>query len=124
MTAFGATVALLMLLTGHKPRVFAGRYIYFKFNRLSGFGFEGGPFFFVAQDAEYLELMQHEAGHGLQNIILGPLMPLLVSVPSAARYWYREWCHKYRPEKPLPPYDAVWFEGWATRLGKRHYPNG
>ena len=29
----------------------------------------------------------HEHGHGLQNIIFGPLTPFVICIPSAVRYW-------------------------------------
>lgn len=65
----------------------------------------------------------HEWGHGIQNIILGPLMPFLVAIPSCIRYWYRELLVRSGEKKyaDLPDYDSIWFEGWATKLGKKYY---
>ena len=56
---------------------------------------------------------RHEFGHSLQNLIFGPFMLFVVSIPSAIRYHYQNW----RTKKGLPnkEYDAVWFEGTATK---------
>lgn len=120
LTLFGALVALALLVSGHKPKVFH-YYVYFEVGEGWG-GFEAGPFFVTNKNAS-LSIRQHEAGHGLQNIMLGPLMPFLVSIPSAARYWYREIVVRTGKKKAsdLPPYDSIWFEGWATRLGKKYF---
>ena len=58
---------------------------------------------------------RHEFGHSLQNLIFGPLFPFLVAIPSAIRYHYQN----YRCKKGLPnkEYDAIWFEGMATKWG-------
>jgi hypothetical protein len=50
-------------------------------------------------------------------------MPFLVAIPSFIRYWYRELLVRSGEKKyaDLPDYDSVWFEGWATKLGKKYY---
>lgn len=60
---------------------------------------------------------RHEFGHSLQNLIFGPLFPFIVAIPSAIRYHYQN----YRSKKGLPnkEYDAIWFEGQATRWGTK-----
>lgn len=68
-------------------------------------------------------IKQHEAGHGVQNIMFGPLMPFLVSIPSAIRYWHREYIYrtnriKYRK---LPSYYSIWFERDATDYGMIYF---
>lgn len=122
MTLFGALVAAALIVTGHKPKRFH-YLIYFEVGRGWG-GFECGAFFVVNRGAS-LHLKQHEAGHGIQNIILGVFMPFVVSIPSAIRYWYREYLVKSGKKRysELPSYDSMWFEGWATALGKNHFPN-
>ena len=122
LTLFGTVVALGCLITGHKPHRFY-QHIYFSFG-VGGWGFEAGPFFFVSKDSENdLKLKQHESGHGIQNLIFGPLMPIIVCIPSCIRFWYREWLVKYKGKRysDLPPYDSIWFEGWATQLGQKYY---
>lgn len=46
-------------------------------------------------------------------------MPFVISIPSAIRYWYREILSRvdFQKYKQLPDYDAIWFEGQATRWG-------
>lgn len=87
MTMFGCLCALGLLITGHKPKLFHQN-IYFEVGEDWG-GFEAGCFFFCCKNSS-LHLMQHESGHGLQNLVLGPFMPFVVSIPSCIRYWLRE----------------------------------
>lgn len=58
---------------------------------------------------------RHEYGHALQNLIFGPFMLFIVTIPSVIRYHYQN----YRAGKGLEnkPYDAIWFEGTATAWG-------
>ena len=118
MTLCGAVVALALMVTGHRPRRFHCL-VYFEVGSGWG-GFELGAFFVVCRDAG-LSTKQHESGHGIQNLIFGPFMPFVVSIPSAIRYWYRYAKEKRGLAHTLPPYDAIWFEGWATRLGKKYF---
>lgn len=123
MTLVGLIITIGCLITGHKPHRFH-KSIYFVFGT-GGWGFNAGPFFFISTDStDSLSMKQHEAGHGIQNLIFGPLMPFVVAIPSAIRFWYREWLVNSGREKPwnLRPYDSMWFEGWATSLGKKYYP--
>lgn len=85
-TLYGCIVALFLLFVGVKPRHFYQN-IYFEIGEGWG-GLEAGPFFLVDRGAT-LYLKQHEAGHGIQNIIFGPLTPFLITIPSAVRYWLR-----------------------------------
>lgn len=47
--------------------------------------------------------------------MMGPLFIFIVAIPSACRYHYQN----YRSSKGLPneDYDAIWFEGTATKWG-------
>ena len=119
MTAIGFVVALFCLITGHRPYRL-GPNIYFKVGNGWG-GFECGPFFVVCKDTKTTQY--HEAGHGLQNLIWGPLMPFVISIPSAIRYWYREYLVRFKGKKrwDLPYYDSIWFECQATRWGEKVY---
>ena len=179
MTWTGAFIALVMLLSRHAPQKL-GPNVYFEVG-LGWGGMEYGAFFFVAKDASDKTRL-HEAGHGIQNLVLGPLMPFLVCIPSALRYWMRNcktlagkrvfsgavcliialfgaagmiaaailglsggvWAlfgvglfvavyaaalgvwmlafeiPKYR-HGAYVPYDGIWFEASATRLGERYY---
>lgn len=119
MTSIGAIAALFLLVTAHKPKQFHGL-VYFEVGKNWG-GFNCGPFFFVCSNHS-LHTKQHESGHGLQNIMLGPVMPI-ISVWSAIRYWSRRIivATGKKKESDLPPYDSIWFEGWATRLGEKYF---
>lgn len=119
LTIVGGIVTLVLFLFGFRPKVF-GYSIYIEVGRHWG-GLNLGGFFFIQKDGN-LHLKQHEYGHGFQNIFLGPLMPFLIAIPSAIRYHYR----KYQRAKgrPLKPYEAIWFEKWATDLGKKYDKDG
>lgn len=65
----------------------------------------------------------HEYGHGLQNLKWGPLMPFVISIPSAVRYWYRRLRYTNKGLPAPTNYDSIWFEGQATELGKRAASN-
>ena len=88
-------------------------------------GFNLGCVFLVsrvaARDTSYgNHTRAHESGHGLQNMILGPFMLFIITIPSVIRYWYRNWMFKHNADKPLPSYDAIWFEGQASALGVKY----
>lgn len=120
MTFIGAVVALVLLIAGKKPQRI-GPNIYFRVGKHWG-GVELGPFFLVDSTAGK-HTVCHECGHGIQNCIWGPLMPFVICIPSATRYWYREYLYKYNIEKyrEQPDYDAIWFEGQATKWGEEVY---
>jgi hypothetical protein len=109
----GGMIAFVLIGMGHKPKTF-GYAIYFEIGHNWG-GVNFGGFFFVQKNAS-MHLKRHEYGHSFQNMMLGVFMPLLVTIPSAIRYHYRN----YRRAKghSLPPYDHFWCESWATRLGE------
>lgn len=114
MSLLGAATSLVLLIMGYKPKKF-GHSIYFEVGKGWG-GLELGYFFIVCEDCSYYTLC-HEHGHGFQNCVFGPLMPFLVCIPSAIRYWYRE--IKVRLGGRLyTDYDDIWFEGQATELGE------
>lgn len=77
-----------------------------------------GGYTTVCPDEDWFQhTRKHEFGHSLQNLIFGPLFPFIVAIPSAIRYHYQN----YRSKKGLPnkEYDAIWFEGTATRWGTK-----
>ena len=118
MTTIGVVVLLVTLPFG-KFEIYHGR-IYKRIGKNWG-GVELGCFFLCDNSAdEYI--LAHESGHGLQNCLWGPLMPFVICIPSAIRYWYREFIWYFNREKfnKLPEYDAIWFEGQATKWGKKY----
>ena len=120
MTIIGAFAAFGLLISKHKPYRL-GPNIYFKVGENWG-GVNFGPFF-ITDSTPTDHTRMHEAGHGLQNILYGPLFPFIVAIPSATRYWYREyiWRHRRTEYWDLPDYDAIWFEGQATKWGTKIY---
>lgn len=174
MSTLGLVVSLFLLITGHRPDYFHNR-IYFKVGKRWG-GLELGCIF-LTDSSPTLHLLQHEAGHGIQNIIFGPLVIFISFLPSAIRYWLREmetqkskyiytsilciviciigiglitlgyfFCKaliwigtgitiygiiifmwlvireipKYA-NNAYVPYDGIWFEAQATRLGEKNF---
>ena len=118
MTAIGLVVLLVTLPFG-KFGIYHGR-IYKRIGKNWG-GLELGCFFLCDKTAGE-HTIAHECGHGLQNCLWGPLMPFVICIPSAIRYWYREFVWRFNKEKfnKLPDYDAIWFEGQATKWGKKY----
>ena len=112
-------LTILVLLPFGKLHTYHGR-LYMRIGKNWG-GVELGCFFLCDETAGE-HTLAHECGHGLQNCLWGPLMPFVVCIPSAARYWYREYIWRTNKEKywKLPPYDAAWFEGQATKWGEQY----
>ena len=119
-TFLGAIVALVVLITGHKPKRFHYN-IYFEVGNGWG-GVSMGAFFFVSRNASN-RLKQHEAGHSIQNLMWGILFPFVIGIPSVIRYFWHTYLIRVRGRDPhsLPYWDSVWFEAQATRLGKRYF---
>jgi hypothetical protein len=87
MTLIGGIGALVMLITGHKPKHF-GPNVYFSVGHNWG-GMSFGPFLFCCEEATE-HIKYHKCGRSIQNIIWGPLMPFIIAIPSATRYWLRK----------------------------------
>ena len=118
MSAIGL-VAIIVTLPFGQFSVYHGR-LYKKIGKGWG-GIDLGCFFICCEDATE-HTLAHEAGHGLQNCLWGPLFPFVIAIPSAIRYWYREYIYRTDKQKywTLPDYDAIWFEGQATKWGKEY----
>ncbi len=87
MTLIGGITILILMLIGHKPETFNSR-CYIRVGNFWG-GCALGCFFLTDSHTN-LHIKQHECGHGIQNIVFGPLMPFIVCIPSAIRYWLQE----------------------------------
>lgn len=84
MTLIGCVISLVLLIAGYKPKKWGYCY-YFEIGECWG-GSEFGAFFLCDKmGSEYIK--NHEFGHGLQNCYWGFLMPFVVCIPSAYRYW-------------------------------------
>ena len=116
MTLIGCLVAVVLLVLGYKPKKW-GWCWYFEVGENWG-GVELGIFFLTNKNPS-VNIKNHEHGHGLQNCVFGFLMPFIVCIPSAVRYWYREYLVLSGRKKSyeLPDYDSVWFERDASTLG-------
>lgn len=115
LTLCGLIVALFLIGTGRRPQRFGWVWCFEIGERWGGLNL--GLVFLCQKDAGD-SLKCHEFGHAIQNCMWGVLMPFVVHLPSAMRYWLREW--KAAHGANLPPYDAIWFEGQATILGEKY----
>ena len=118
LTSIIGLLLMIPFLITKRVKTFCGR-LYGIFPKCfgSGWGFEMGCFFFVSNDCpDNLYMNSHECGHGLQNIIWGPLMLFVISIPSLIRFWYIRYL--YKKSKPnVPDYYSIWFEEQADRWG-------
>ena len=120
VTLLGCIMALVCVICGKKPKKWGYCY-YFEVGEHWG-GTELG-IFFVKDSSNSTHIKNHEHGHALQNCYFGPVMIPVISLPSFLRYWYRRIIVKINKNKKLPPYDSIWFEGQATRLGTEFVNN-
>lgn len=100
MTLIGAVVALVLMCAGKKPQKHAGC-TYFNIGKSWG-GMELGCFF-LTDSHDSNSTKNHEFGHSLQNCLWGPLFPFVVCIPSAIRYWLRE----FKTQKGKKIYSAI-----------------
>lgn len=115
MTFIGAVVFAVLMLFGKKPKKH-GLCYYIEIGENWG-GLELGMFFLTEKDTSD-HVKNHEHGHAIQNCYWGPLMPFVICIPSAIRYWYRELKYNRKGLTPPTEYDDIWFEGQASRWGE------
>jgi len=124
-TIVGFLAATVLILTGHKPKNYHGNVMFIRPADVGSLNL--GPFFFVsrrAQDDAYTKY--HEAGHGLQNILYGPIYLIIVGLFSII--WYHIFRRKYKDILPTLSreekdalYEKLWCEKQASKWGKRVY---
>lgn len=116
MTSVGCFVAMILIFMGCKPTKY-GYCCCFQIGENWG-GLNLGPVFVTSRNAS-IHTKNHEHGHAHQNCIFGWTFPFVIGIPSAIRYWYRELLvgSKKKTYSQLPDYDAVWYEGRATKIG-------
>ena len=117
MALIGCVVAAVLFLAGYRPKRW-GHCWYFEVGKGWG-GVELGVFF-ITNERPSKRIRNHEFGHALQNCVYGWLMPFLVCIPSAVRYWWREYQKRVKKADNLHEYDSIWFEGQATRWGTKY----
>ncbi|MDR3313922.1 MAG: hypothetical protein LBS96_05640 [Oscillospiraceae bacterium] len=123
-TLAGAALSLVCLARGNRPKIFHGN-LYFEHVRPRGSN-NLGPFFFLADNAMAFT-PYHEAGHGLQNILYGPLFFLVVGVPS--EIWYHRFLRAHAAQiaagwsdnERRIAYDKHPIERQASRWGAQVY---
>ena len=129
LTVAGWILAFALWITGHKAHRF-GPCLVFQFGNVYWGGFSLGTTIVVDNDPENIPkdkddispLLNHEFGHSIQNALFGPFMLFLVSIPSMIRYWYMMSRAADDPNYwAKVDYDAIWFEGTATRWGTDNY---
>lgn len=82
-------------------------------------GFDLGMFL-ITDSRDSNSVKWHEHGHAIQNCFWGPLMIFVITLPSAIRYWYREFRFYRRGLNPITAYDSIWFESDATKTGRKY----
>lgn len=112
-TLCGLLISLFMLCIGKKPEKWSSAWF---FKILKSWGGMTMGTMFLRDSTSGMSINLHEFGHTFQNAILGPLFIFIVAIPSAIRYWYRKFS-----KKTQPAYDAIWFEGSATKIGEFAY---
>lgn len=104
---------LFLCLIGRKHRTFHGAVIT---TWKLGSSLSLGMFIFTAKPYDDLRLVQHEYGHTVQSLILGPLWLFVIGLPSLV------WCGcfgGYRKRKGVD-YHSFYTEAWANRLGQKY----
>lgn len=114
LTLVGLIVAAVLVCLGFKPKKYGWCY-YFQVGKHWG-GLNLGIICLTSHKPT-TRTKNHEHGHAIQNCLFGPLMPFIVCIPSAIRYWYRTLYYHRKGEYPPTEYDDIWFEGQATRIG-------
>lgn len=77
-----------------------------------------GMFLFISErDAHNQRLLVHEYGHTVQSLLLGPLYPLLIGLPSML--WMMLPCCRHMRKRKHLSYYAFYTERWANHLGEK-----
>ena len=99
-----------------KDYLYGGKNLYILKNLIGvPAGFSLGQFLFIRNDVLLKDqfVKDHELGHSIQSIILGPLYLLVVGIPSAIMNYYSRKDSEYRKA-----YYKRWPESWADSLSK------
>ena len=116
MTLIGAIAVGVLMLTG-KPLKKWGACYYVEVGK--GWGGVNLGMFLITSENPSRYVKSHEHGHAIQNCYWGVLMPIVIGIPSVIRYWYRAIRSRLGAANPAS-YDSIWFEGQATRLGRKY----
>lgn len=113
MTFIGVIISVVLMCCGYWPRRFGWCWLFEIGDNWGGLNL--GMVILKSKKAG-TDIMEHEHGHAFQNCLFGPLMPIVICIPSVARYWWRRY-KLWRGSTNLPDYDAIWFESQATQWG-------
>lgn len=80
-------------------------------------GLSLGLFLFVPEEAYGQDFLVHEYGHTIQSLLLGPLYLIVIGIPSAL--WCNLRCFADLRRKKGMPYQKLYTECWANRLGEK-----
>lgn len=116
MTLIGCVVAFILRSAGYVPQKYG--YCY-HFEVGENWGGVNLGIFILTDVTSSEHTKSHEHGHAIQNCYWGFLFPFVIGLPSAIRYWYREYLVsiKKRAYSELSEYDSLWIEGDATKRG-------
>ena len=117
MNIVGGVVALGLRAVGKRPERYGDCWCFTVGENWGGVSF--GLVMVVSKRASK-HTRDHEHGHAVQNALFGVLMPFIVSIPSAVRYWHFVITERRGKGDTLPPYDSAWFEGQATKWGTKY----
>lgn len=113
---------LFFLCYINKPREIYNGCIITKWDRFGGLSC--GLFIFVTNENSGIttpeicdKITVHEYGHTIQSLILGPLFPIIIGIPSVA-WGSLPWFERFRKENNVS-YSAMFTESWADRLGEK-----
>lgn len=113
MTLVGLCASGVLKKKGYKPKKHGWCY-YYEYDR--GWGGVNLGLVCITSIGASEHTKNHEHGHALQNCIWGPLMPFVISIPSAIRYHYRN-AQSKKGKSLKTKYDDIWFEGQASKWG-------
>lgn len=105
-------LVLFLCLIGRRHRTFHGAVVT---TWKLGSSLSLGMFVFTARPYD-LRLIQHEYGHTVQSLILGPIWSFVIGLPSLI------WCgcfEKWREKKGVDYY-SFYTESWANKLGRKY----
>lgn len=117
MTLIGWVAAIGLLVVGYRPTRHGGCLC---FTVGKGWGGVSLGLVIIVEEGATEDTKNHELGHAVQNAVYGLLMPFIVSIPSAVRYWYRRFMAKIGKGDSLPPYHSIWFEAQASEWGNKY----
>ena len=113
-------IAFLALSKKYRHEKFENAFVTFVDTEKPFGGISLGIFIFVngkRKDEWLHDTCVHEYGHTIQSLVLGPVWPFVIALPSVI------WCNfppltRYRKEKDVSYY-ALYCEGWANVWGSR-----